>query len=160
MSAGAGVKWSIWILCICGAARVLLFSAAYPVFDFIDEGLHLEVVLKFDRVGLPGRGQDLFDPLAARYVATYGLYHLAPPYTSPFEGLPSPKREAAIANEADGIASWGNAETFAPPVYYALAAGWYRLGRAIGLTDLALLYWVRFLSAPFYAARSSPSALD
>ena len=34
-----------------------------------------------------------------------------------------------------------------PPVYYAVAGAWLAVGRACGLRDAALLYWVRALSA-------------
>lgn len=146
------MKVWIWLLCALGTLRVLAFSAAYPFQDYVDEGLHLDVVLTFAHVGLPGPGDDYFDKDAARFIATYGVGGMNPPYQLPYAELPPAERERAVAAEAARIASFRNAETFAPPLYYALAALWYRIGEALGLRDLALLYWLRFLSAPLYGA--------
>ena len=146
------MKWWLWLLCILGAVRVLAFSAAYPVFDYIDETLHCDVVLTFARVGVPGRGEDLFDREAARMIATYGLSAMSPPYQRPYADLPPAERQAAIEKQAAYLAGCRNAETLAPPLYYAIAAAWYRLGAMLGLRDVALLYWLRFLGAPVYGA--------
>src|SRR4051812_5981937 len=76
---GATRRWII-LFSVLGALRVLLFAVAYPVFDFIDEGLHADVVMKFAYRGLPGRGDDGFYPEAALMMATQGQGQLAPPY--------------------------------------------------------------------------------
>jgi hypothetical protein len=39
-----------------------------------------------------------------------------------------------------------NHEVAQPPLYYALAGGWWRLGKAVGFHDGFLLYWLRFLN--------------
>ncbi|MEA2710473.1 MAG: Dolichyl-phosphate-mannose-protein mannosyltransferase [Phycisphaerales bacterium] len=147
-----GARRIILLLSVLGALRVLAFSAAYPFFNYIDESLHLDTVLDFVRVGLPGPGDDVFNADAARVIATGGSGRLAPPYVAPHDLLPPAERERAIAAETQRLMKYRNAETFAPPVYYALAATWYRLGQAIGLRDTGLLYWLRFLAAPMYGA--------
>ncbi|PYU03269.1 MAG: hypothetical protein DMG34_13675 [Acidobacteria bacterium] len=41
-------------------------------------------------------------------------------------------------------------EAQSPPVYYAVAGVWYKLGALLGIKDWALAYWVRFLNAILY----------
>jgi hypothetical protein len=38
-----------------------------------------------------------------------------------------------------------------PPLYYALASVWWRIGQHIGLTGIQSLYWIRFLNVPLIA---------
>jgi len=40
-----------------------------------------------------------------------------------------------------------NWESSQPPIYYAVAGFWWRLGKGIGLTGIESLYWIRFLNA-------------
>jgi hypothetical protein len=42
-------------------------------------------------------------------------------------------------------------EAQSPPVYYMLAAAWYKVGGWLGMKDWALVYWVRFLNSILYA---------
>jgi hypothetical protein len=49
-------------------------------------------------------------------------------------------------------AAWNNVRNFEasqPPLYYALAAAWWDLGKLGGLHDGLLLYWLRFLNVIF-----------
>ena len=144
-------RWVV-LLSVLGALRVLVFAAAHPVFGFIDEALHLDVVVKFAGYGLPGRGEDHFHPEAARLIATQGENQLSPPYGSLRDRLPPAEREASIAKETQRLIGHRNAETFAPPLYYALAGLWYRAGQATGISGVFLIYWLRFLSAPLFGA--------
>ena len=132
------IRRLIGLLCVLGALRIVAFAAAYPFFDYIDEALHLDTVLDFARQGLPGRGDDRFHIDDARVIARYSVAR---------DPMPPAEREAAIETEAQRLIQYRNAETFAPPVYYALAAGWYRVGQAVGLRGTALLYWLRFFAA-------------
>ena len=40
-----------------------------------------------------------------------------------------------------------NWESSQPPLYYALAGFWWKLGQCIGRTQIESLYWIRFLNA-------------
>src|SRR5688572_24531616 len=150
--ASTAVRRLIGLLCVLGAVRILVFAAAYPFFNYIDESLHVDTILDFAREGLSGPGDDRFHIDDARLLARYGMGHTAPPYAAAHDRLPPDERERTIEAEAQRTIQFRNAETFAPPLYYMLAAGWYRLGQLIGLRDTALLYWLRFLSAPLFAA--------
>ena len=45
-----------------------------------------------------------------------------------------------------------NHESLQPPLYYALAGLWWRIGKECGLHDGFLLYWIRFLNVFIIAA--------
>src|SRR6186997_1878841 len=105
------IRRLIWLLCVLGALRIVAFAAAYPFFDYIDEALHLDTVLDFAREGLPGRWVDRFQIDDARIIARYSVAR---------DPMPPNQREAAIETEAQRLIQYRNAETFAPPVYYAL----------------------------------------
>jgi hypothetical protein len=141
------VRAFILILSLVAAARVLVMSAAYPPFVYIDESLHYENVTKYARVGLPGRGDDRYDAATARTVHTIGIHGAGSQ-----AALTPEQREAAIEKSVATFAAARNCETFSPPLYYALAAAWLRAGEAIGFGPVALFYWLRFLAAPLYAA--------
>ena len=52
-------------------------------------------------------------------------------------------------------AAWNNVinhEASQPPLYYALAGAWWRLGKVFGFHDGLLLYWFRFLNIFFVVA--------
>src|SRR2546425_11816753 len=46
-----------------------------------------------------------------------------------------------------------------PPVYYAVAGAWYRLGGTLGLTGGQRFYWTRFLNALLAAGLVAIAAL-
>ncbi|HEY4758050.1 MAG TPA: hypothetical protein VIH43_05790, partial [Chthoniobacterales bacterium] len=58
-------------LCLLGAARVLLFSAAFPFFNNVDEQVHLDLVVKYALGRIP-RSFEPMAPEAAALVANYG----------------------------------------------------------------------------------------
>jgi len=41
------------------------------------------------------------------------------------------------------VKGYRNTEAHSPPLYYAVAAAWYDLGKFIGLSDPNAAYWVR-----------------
>ena len=64
-----------------------------------------------------------------------------PPWTKPLEKV----RPALVAKTAAWRAVT-NYEAAQPPLYYTLAALWWRLGKVCGFHDGRLLYWLRFLN--------------
>ena len=126
--------------CLAAALRVFIFSAAFPFFNNVDEQAHVDLVLKYARGYWPEQPIERFDPESARLIASYG----------------SPEYMDAAANGAlaERIESWTREydhEAASPPVYYAIAGLWFDLGRALGLREGALLYWIRFLNVPLIA---------
>jgi hypothetical protein len=148
----------ILLFCAVAAVRVLIFSAAFPFFNNVDEQAHVDLVMKYARGRVP-RDLGQYSSESAHYFSLYGTpeYFTAPQqfntenFPLPNWTLPAEQRDAVV----DRAAAWWegnqNHESGEPPLYYAVAGLWLNLGRAIGLTGGWLLYWVRFLNV-FVAA--------
>ena len=149
----------VGLLCLVAAARVFIFSAAFPFFSNVDEDLHFDLVMRYSH-GEPPRGYDL---LTKESLATIVLYaspeFLLPPQFFPQGKIPTPlwKQSATeagpVLRATDDL--WKeeiNFESSQPPLYYTIAALWLRTGQQVGLTGPRLLYWIRFLNPPLIAA--------
>lgn len=134
----------IILLCLAGAIRVFIFSAAFPFFNNIDEQLHFDLVFKYSRGHLPAAPLEKFDPHAAEIIAgsSSGEYFNNPTDHSP----------GSVAGAIAGLVNKDNLETWAWPAYYMLAGLWCWLGKSLAFTDGRLLYWIRFLNVPLIAA--------
>src|SRR5207245_1636462 len=62
-----------------------------------------------------------------------------------------PEVEPEIAATKAACSTEINFESSQPPMYYALASVWWRIGQRIGLTGIQALYWIRFLNVPLIA---------
>jgi hypothetical protein len=151
------VRWQkplLAVLCLAAALRVFAFSAAFPFFNNVDEQAHVDVVLKYARGHWPRATNERFDAEAARLILLYGTpEYLDDPKQRGIDVPPPPWQMPAFANYVleRGTTIWTgrvNHEANSPPVYYALAGTWYTAGRALGLRDGQLLYWLRFLNVP------------
>ena len=165
---------SVWLplLCLIGAARVWLFAAALPPFHHVDEAFHYDLVVKYARGHVPRRLTDEpLDPATREAIVLFGtgistprpdsiLLHRSPEYLNPRspDGVPPPVWTAPPAMRAAAL-PWGtrewdrlNYEAVEPPLYYAVAGVWHRLGTALGLAGGRLFYWTRFLNALLEAA--------
>jgi hypothetical protein len=149
----------VGLLCLAAAARVFIFSAAFPFFSNVDEHLHFDLVMRYSH-GQPPRGYDL---LTKESLATIALYaspeFLLPPAYFPEGKIPTPLWKQSGAEAGPVLRAtediWKkeiNFESSQPPLYYAIAALWLRTGQQIGLTGARLLYWIRFLNIPLSAA--------
>ena len=157
-SARLGTRREAWFVAALAAfafARVFALSAALPFFNGIDEHMHVDLVQKYARGFLPGPDAANFDPIVVQFFASFA----SPEYlkdSASFDGGRFPTPEQKTAERPPGspdhaevlalYASRPNIEAEAPPTYYALGGAWMRLGRALGLTDLDLLYWIRLLN--------------
>jgi hypothetical protein len=143
----------ILLLCAIAAARVFMFSAAFPFFNNVDEQAHLDLVMKYARGDVP-RDLGHYSSESAYYISLYGTpeYFIAPQQfaTNDFPGpnwtLPAEQREQAVNTNSEWWRSNQNHESGEPPLYYAIAGLWLNLGRILGITGGFLLYWVRLLN--------------
>jgi Predicted membrane protein (DUF2142) len=145
--------------------RVLFFVAAFPLFNNVDEVAHIDHVIKVDQGATAPDGG--FEMATRDLIFLYGygvnldgselrLYG-SPEYREPRQPpdapaipmwmAPSAVRSAVESAAKSVWASRRNHEAGEPPLYYALAAAWARLGRGLGLHDAGLLYWIRSLDA-------------
>jgi hypothetical protein len=148
----------ILLLCVTAAVRVLIFSAAFPFFSNIDEDLHFDLITQYSHAQVPHS----FDRLKEETL-NWIVPHASPEFLSPPERFsdgkfPEPlwkqqwsKVEPAIAATRAVWSAEINFESSQPPLYYALAGLWWRIGKQIGLIGIQSLFWIRFLNAALMA---------
>jgi hypothetical protein len=141
------------LLCVLAALRVFLFSAAFPFFNNVDEQFHFDLVHKYARGHLPA-GFETLDSGAARDMLLYGSPEYLVPLGSfpggtappPVWTLPFGRIRGAFEARVSRMTRDVNYESTQPPLYYAVAGLWYRLGQLIGLRGGQGLYWIRFMN--------------
>ena len=146
-------KVLVWLLCAMAAVRVFVYSAAFPFFNNVDEESHFDLVVKYSHAELP-HTLAKYSPEAIRYIVAFGSPEFIetpeqypggkfppPPWKQPFE-----KVKAHLLAQAAVWQSQVNHESFEPPLYYAVAGLWLRLGHGCGLDEIYALYWIRFLN--------------
>ena len=147
------------LLCILAGARVLIFSAAFPFFNNVDEGAHFDMICKYAAGDIPNRLEHYSEEIAA----LTPLYATREYYTDWFDFIRSepampfwtfPNVTASeLYKEAKAIMlGMTNHDSTQAPLYYLMAGGWYDVGKVAGMRGLMLFYWVRFLNIPIYMA--------
>jgi hypothetical protein len=148
------------LLCLLAAVHVFIFSAAFPFFNVVDEQLHFDTVVKYSHGEVP-RTLDMPHPEALQFISIYGTIEYLwspamladrkippPPWTLPMDQV----AQNLLAKEAVWKEKVKNTESSQPPLYYSLAAAWWRLGKIFGLDGGTLLYWLRFMNIPVMVA--------
>jgi len=144
----------ILLLCFTAALRVFVFAAAFPFFSNGDEDLHFDLITQYSAGRLP-RTFDVLTNEALSFIVPYASPEfLQTPDQFPNGRFPPPLWKQSFAEVAPVVevtrAAWQkeiNWESSQPPIYYAVAGFWWRLGKGIGLTGIESLYWIRFLNA-------------
>src|SRR5262249_3618135 len=143
----------IMLLSVLAAVRVFIFAAGFPFFSNGDEDLHFDLIAQYSHAQVP-RSFDRLKEETLNWIAPYA----SPEFLSTRERFPGGKFPAPLWKEpwskvepeiASTRAAWSseiNWESSQPPLYYALAGLWWRLGQGIGLTQIESLYWIRFLN--------------
>jgi len=151
--------WIAGAMCCFALMRILIFAAAFPLFNNVDEQFHYEMVYRFAHGYMPEKELPRIDPEMARVFTLYGTSEY---FTSqqllrsahmdtPIAGLPAQIREVQYRPLYDYWTQQRDMEAQSPPVYYLLAAVWLRIGERLGMKDWTLAYWVRFMNAIVYA---------
>ncbi|NNL68246.1 MAG: hypothetical protein HKP30_18500, partial [Myxococcales bacterium] len=135
-------------LALVAALRVLVMAAGFPFFHAVDEHQHVDTIHRWSRGQLPGDATvHLGDPVIDWALRFGSFEYLEPEPEPPYAARPAFQPGAPWAALArNAFASVVNQEFESPPVYYATAALWYRLGET-ALADLDLLLWLRALNA-------------
>jgi Predicted membrane protein (DUF2142) len=150
--------WWVTAFSLFAAVRVLLFSAAFPFFNNVDERRHLDLVIKYADGHVP-RGAELVSPATLPYLSHYA----SPEFLSAPEdfegGYFGPMWKHSAEEVAPTVArieeTWSrtpNQECSQPPLYYILTAVWFHVGQWIGLRDGNALCWIRVLNVALMAA--------
>lgn len=151
-------------LAVFAAIRVLILCAAFPLTNTIDERFHLATIQMYAQSNLPGRDLPHVDVEATRRLLLYWSpeYGLTPQemaqdgISGPLWGLSPEERQSTLDRNyyRAKLEQWlrrPNYEAQSPPLYYVVAAAWYRLGEALGMRDWRLDYWPRLLNPIAYA---------
>ena len=149
----------ICLLCLISAVHAFIFSAALPFFSIVDEQAHFDLVVRYSQGDIP-RSIDPTCDEAIPYIAIYGTPEIFWPLSAfPNGQIRPPPWDQPMGQAKSSLLTseeyWGKAknhEAAQPPLYYALAGAWWRVGQACGLHDGFLLYTVRFLNVFFIAA--------
>jgi hypothetical protein len=142
------------VVCVFAGVRVFLGAAAMPPFNDVDEQAHFDLIQKFARGYWPGEEMEKVDAGTARLRVYYGTWEFSRAtsglLSEPVWKWPAgPQKDQWVATAVESIQRTAvNHEAHSPPVYYALAACWCRLGKFLGLSQGYLFYWVRFFDVP------------
>ena len=146
-------------LTVFAAIRILLFAAAFPLCNNVDERFHLMTIQMYAQGQMPGKDLPHMDPAAARVFSLFWSPEYWPSQeyldqngaSRPLYGLSPQVQDSELKREfyVNQIRRWlnrPNYEAQSAPFYYAVAAVWYRLGSALGIRDWRLEYWIRLLN--------------
>ena len=151
-----------WIICLLGllaAMHVFIFSAAFPFFNITDEDMHFDLVVKYSHGHIPV-GLETVSSESARYMVHYSTleYSVAPDqllggkFPPPEWTQPTNETSEKLFGYKVSARIGTNYENSQAPLYYVLAAVWFHAGKAVGLHDGSLLFWLRLLNMLFVAA--------
>ena len=143
-ASGAG-----WLAGLAALAflRVAVLAAGFPFFHPMDEHQHVDSIHRWSRGDLAGPGlPKLGEPVIGWALAFGSFEYLEPDPAPPFLERPGAHPESPWVAKVRALhGEVVNQELDGPPVYYAVAAAWYRLGE-LALGDQDLLLWLRCLS--------------
>ncbi len=148
----------VWLLCLLAVIRVFIFSAAFPLFNNVDEPIHFDLVVKYSASGIPHAIEPLSEE-SLNYIVLFSTSEYfvnptnfpngqfpPPPWAQPMEK----ERQYLLAEKKTG-SNLLNYEDTEPPLYYEMTGFWWRLGKWCGIHDGFLPYWLRFLNILFVA---------
>ncbi len=149
----------VLLLCLLAAVHVFVYSAAFPFFNNVDEANHFDLVIQYSQ-GRPPQAVELISAEAMRYIAIFGSQEFLWPASDfpggrypppPWLGSAEEIQRYVLANEINRQKIL-NYEDSQPPLYYALAGCWWRIGHGLGFENGFDLYWLRFLNMLLLAA--------
>ena len=146
-------KKIVGVICLLAVLHVLIFTAAFPFFNSVDELLHFDLVTRYARGDFP-RQPGTVSVEASYYLARFHSFaYMSDPAWLPHGQVPPPiwkqPPETGAAIILDRETEWQklvNPETTMPPLYYLIAGAWWNIGKAACLRGEWLLYWLRFLN--------------
>src|SRR5437773_9926046 len=149
--------WWITAFSLLAGIRVLVFSAAFPFFNNVDERRHLDLVIKYAYGHVP-RSAERISTATLPYLSHYASPEFLAAPEDLEGGYYGPMWMHAAEEVAPTVAKiekiWGqtpNQESSQPPLYYVAGAAWFHIGQWIGVKGGSVLYWVRFLNVIFTA---------
>lgn len=149
----------VFLISLLAAIHVFVFAAAFPFFNPVDEQLHFDLAVRYSQGQVP-RGLEPLSAESVRYIVLFSSRaYLTDPASLPDGKLPPPlwrqPLEQVMPELSERAAAWKvvtNTESTMPPLYYATAGAWWQAGKAAGIGNELLLYWLRFLNIPVVMA--------
>ncbi|HXC36040.1 MAG TPA: DUF2142 domain-containing protein [Candidatus Acidoferrales bacterium] len=146
-------KKIVLLLCVLAAVHVFIFSAGFPFFNNVDEGMHFDLVLRYARGDVP-RQIELISTNAGAYLglmSSHEFYEAADAfpgkqYPAPLWTLPPETVPRLWTARSEIWQTEYNYEISQPPLYYALSGLWWHMGGWFGLHGGRLAYWLRFFN--------------
>ena len=147
----------VGLFCLLAGLRILVYAAAFPFFNNVDEFDHFDAVCKYAQGYLP-RGLDQWTEEAATYVALFA----SPEFVHRLSEFPAGKVSAPVWASPPKVAAkdfaeikdhWSrekNFESVQPPLYYVVVGAWFDLGKLLGVRGGNLLYWTRIANVLAY----------
>ncbi|HSY20367.1 MAG TPA: DUF2142 domain-containing protein [Candidatus Acidoferrales bacterium] len=152
---GTGTGKIAVLLGLLAAAHVFFYAATFPFYSVVDEQMHVDLAVRYSHADIP-RSLTPPDTNALPFLVIYASPEFLqvdgpiapPPWKQPMDAV----RDRLVAKQVAYQEKFQNHEASQPPLYYALAGAWWRLGKALSLDGLTLLYWLRFLNVPLVIA--------
>ncbi len=151
----------VLMLCAIGTLRVLFFCAAFPFFNNVDEQAHFDIVCRYAKLDIP-HGLEAYSKEAIKKISTSGSWEFffTPQMVNDAEKeiriktpawkFKHPERLAYVQEVNRQFQIQANHESVQPPFYYLIGGQWYNFGKAIGLSGIQSLYWIRMMNVVFY----------
>lgn len=146
------------LLCAFAGLRILIFCAAFPLFNNIDEPAHFAAIEMYAQGHWPGKDLPHYDSDTAKVLALYASDEYLTPtqYPAHAPSVPPYRFSAQSMNiylpqMMTRILNDSNHEAQSAPLYYLLAAAWLHVGAVLGMNGWQLAYWIRFLNPVAYA---------
>jgi len=147
----------IIILCILAGLRVLLFNAGFPFFNNVDEGAHFDMICRYSHGHIPKNLEHYTRESSDRIIWSFTMEYLGAPGLTP-RNVPPPLWRSTKEDKArtyEGCLPYmkmkTNHESTQLPLYYAVMALWFKLGKLLTLNGGHLLYWLKIIDVPIYA---------
>ena len=145
------------LLCILAGIRVLIFTAAFPFFNIVDESAHFDMIYRYSTGNIPTRLLP-YSMECAHMKAFYGTreyytdwYDFSPEESARPSWTLSPEEIAEPYKQAtEAMTGMTDHESTQFSLYYLAEGGWYNIGKAVGLRGGMLLYWLRIPNIPIY----------
>lgn len=151
-------KRFIALILILAGIRVFIFNAAFPICNNVDESAHLDMVYKYSTCHIPKKGLENYDSKSLELIILYSTpeYMTYAPLnesmSTPHGKLPGIKQTKEFHDILNSYSRQINHETGSFPVYYLWAGMWWKFAELIGLSEVNLIYLIRFLNVPVFIA--------
>src|ERR1700722_15242115 len=87
---GSQERYVVWLLSLLGAVHVLIFSAAFPFFNNVDEPIHFDLVLKYSHGQVPRKLETISADSAAYLALFNSCAYFGTPDKFPGNRMPPP----------------------------------------------------------------------